>query len=163
MESQILKYIGKRNVWEELSRSAETSSMFQKKSIPRKKPTYQRAITMSRLPKLTVRGKCCKQIIESKRQIPAVWVTRKKRKIILIVNASDLKCSLLCFLPQRLLSSTQFLTRKINAKDIFTIQGILCFRLAADIPNKLTLKIRLSSKRTQTLFFFSSPSSTCQH
>lgn len=35
------------------------------------------------------------------------------------------------------------------------------FRLATDIPNKLTLKIRLSSQRTQTLF--SSPSSTCQH
>lgn len=77
-----------------------------------------------------------------------------KRKIIFIVNAIDLKCSLLCFLPQRLLSSAQFFIGKINAKDIFTTQRILCFRLAADIPNKLTLKIRLSSRRTQIFFFF---------
>lgn len=74
-----MKYVGKRNVWEELSRSAETSSMIQKKSIPRKKPTYQRATTLSRPPKLVVWEKCWKQTIESKWYIPTIWVSRKNK------------------------------------------------------------------------------------
>lgn len=90
-----MKYIGKRNVWEELSRSAETSSMIQKKSIPRKKPTYQRATTLSRPPKLVVWEKCRKQIIESKWYIPTIWVARKNKNPNL--NASDLKCDLTLF------------------------------------------------------------------
>lgn len=40
MASQILKYIGKGSVWEELSRSAETSTVIQKKKnqFPERSP-----------------------------------------------------------------------------------------------------------------------------
>lgn len=43
-----------RLMWEVFSRSAETSSMVQKKGIPGGKPTHHRASALSRRPKLAV-------------------------------------------------------------------------------------------------------------
>lgn len=60
----------------------------------------------------------------------------------------------LCFLPPETIVSIQFFSEKFKKQGVFTIKGIPLFRLSTDIPNKLTLKIRLSSLRTQTLFFF---------
>lgn len=79
---------------------------------------------------------------------------------ILIVNASDLKYDLTLFSSPRAHCFNLVLQWKIQKTGVFTIEGILLFRLSTDIPNKLTLEIRLSSLRTQTLF--SSPSSACQ-
>lgn len=94
-----MKYIGKGSVWEELPRSAETSSVIQKKSIPRKKPTYQRATTLSRLPKLAVWEKCWEQIIESKWHIPAIWVARKNKHHINCERQGPGVWLNSCFLP----------------------------------------------------------------
>lgn len=55
-----------RLMWEVFSRSVETSSMVQKKGIPRGKPTHHRATALSRRPKLVVWEECWELIIKSK-------------------------------------------------------------------------------------------------
>lgn len=146
--------LAQRSMWEELSRSAETSSMIQKKSVPRKQPTSQRATTLSRLPKLVVWEKCWRSIIESKWHIPDIWITRENKSHI------NCKCQqskvwlifLNCFLSRD--HFLQFFNGKKNTfkRRLHHTRNSL-FRLATDIPNKPTLKIKLSSQNTQTFFF----------
>lgn len=120
-----------RLMWEGFSRSAETSSMVQKKGIPRGKPTHHRATALSRQPKLVVWEKCWEHIIKSKYPLPAIWITSR--------NTSRINCKcqqsktvinfFKCCFPCRQFSSIHiffFFGRKINSKRFFIIQGILC-------------------------------------
>lgn len=146
-------------MWEELSRSAETSSVIQKKSIPRKKPTYQRATTLSRPPKLVVWEKCRKQIIESKWYIPTIWVARKNKNPNL--NASDLKCDLTLFPSLRDHCFNSVLQWKIQKARRLHHRRNSFVQTVCWHSKQTYTQIRLSSLRAQTLF--SSPSSACQH
>lgn len=159
MESQILKYIGKRKVWEELSRSAETSSMIQKNQFPERSPlTREQPHCLDCLNWWY--GGMWKVDNWIKMAYLCHFGSPGKRKIILIENVDDPKYSLLSFVPQRLLSSTQFSSGKINSKDHHTRKFLFQTGCWHSKQTHTQDKVILSENPDT---FFSSPSSTSQH